>query len=243
MHRIDMRMRLGMLHDSAAQDRMVERERKLAEERKKKAETPTVLTELQQKKQDEEAAKEKAEGGTKKEEKPHVPRIRPLSEAKAIELGANFFSESFIFAVAVGLLVWDSWRSRSKAKDQRELLEDRLDLVEAEVERLRNKYEPNWEALSEKDMDPEPEKYSWYNPAGWWARTDPTFQPPIDVVKDEKKAVSATVAPTSPSKAGDEVAKASSDQQKLSKEELVKKQALNVPIERIDSVSAVNKSR
>jgi hypothetical protein len=80
-----MRMRLGMLHDSAAQDRMVERERKLAEERKKKAETPTVLSELQQKKADEEAAREKTEGGTKKEEKAHMPRIRPLSEAKAIE--------------------------------------------------------------------------------------------------------------------------------------------------------------
>jgi hypothetical protein len=236
-----MRMRLGMLHDSAAQDRMVERERKLAEERKKKAETPTVLTELQQKKQDEEAAREKAEGGTKKEEKPHVPRIRPLSEAKAIELGANFFSESFIFAVAVGLLVWDSWRSRSKAKDQRELLEDRLDIVEAEVERLRNKYEPNWEALSEKE--PEPEKHSWYNPAGWWARTDPTLAPPIDVVKDEKKSVPATASPANPSKADDEAAKPSGNHQKLSKEELVKKQALNVPPERIDSVSAVNKSR
>lgn len=236
-----MRMRLGMLHDSAAQDRMVERERKLAEERKKKAETPTVLTELQQKKQDEEAAREKTEGGTKKEEKPHVPRIRPLSEAKAIELGANFFSESFIFAVAVGLLVWDSWRSRSKAKDQRELLEDRLDIVEAEVERLRNKYEPNWEALSEKES--EPEKYSWYNPAGWWARTEPQPAPPIDVVKDEKKSAPVNAAPASPSKAEGEAVKPSSDEQKLSKEELVKKQALNVPIERIDTVSAVNKSR
>jgi len=236
-----MRMRLGMLHDSAAQDRMVERERKLAEERKKKAETPTVLTELQQKKQDEEVAKEKAEGGTKKEEKPHLPRIRPLSEAKAIELGANFFSESFIFAVAVGLLVWDSWRSRSKAKDQRELLEDRLDIVEAEVERLRNKYEPNWEALSEKE--PEPEKYSWYNPAGWWARTDPKATPAIDVVKDEKKPVPTTAAAVDVPNSDDGAAKPSSAQQKLSKEELVKKQALNVPPERIDSVSAVSKTR
>ena len=239
MHRIDIRMRLGMLHDSAAQDRMVERERKLAEERKKKAETPTVLTELQQKKQDEEAAREKAEGGTKKEEKPHLPRIRPLSEAKAIELGANFFSESFIFAVAVGLLVWDSWRSRSKAKDQRELLEDRLDIVEAEVERLRNKYEPNWEALSEKES--EPEKYSWYNPAGWWARTDSTqSMPAIDVVKDEKKPAPATV---DVSKADDDAVKPISAQQKPNKEELVKKQALNAPPERMDSVSAASKSR
>ncbi|KAM0700287.1 hypothetical protein Q7P35_012007 [Cladosporium inversicolor] len=242
VHRIDMRMRLGMLHDSAAQDRMAERERKLAEERKRKAETPTVLSELEQKKADDEAAREKAEGGTKKEEKPHMPRIRPLSEAKAIELGANFFSESFIFAVAVGLLVWDSWRSRSKAKDQRELLEDRLDIVEAEVDRLRNKYEPNWEALADKE--PEPEKYSWYNPAGWWTRTEPQQLPAIDVIKDQKGAIAAVAAtPHDVSKKSEQAAKPSDDEHKSTKEELVKKQVLNKPPERIDSVVAANKSR
>jgi hypothetical protein len=155
-------------------------------------------------------------------------------------LGANFFSESFIFAVAVGLLVWDSWRSRSKAKDQRELLEDRLDIVEAEVDRLRNKYEPNWEALSDKD--PEPEKYSWYNPAGWWTRTEPKQLPSIDVVKDEKGNVKAIAATDNAPKAEGEAAKPSSEQ-KPTKEELVKKQVLNGPPERIDSVVAINKTR
>ena len=157
-------------------------------------------------------------------------------------LGANFFSESFIFAVAVGLLVWDSWRSRSKAKDQRELLEDRLDIVEAEVERLRNKYEPNWEALADKE--PEPEKYSWYNPAGWWTRTEPQQLPAIDAVKDQTGTVAAvaSTAHNAPKK-GEEVAKSSDDQHKPTKEELVKKQVLNAPPERIDSVVAANKSR
>lgn len=233
-----MRMRLGMLHDSAAQERMAERERKLAEERKKKAETPTVLSEVEQKKKDEEAAKEHAEGGAKPDEKPYRPRIRPLSEAKAIELGANFFSESFIFAVAVGLLVWDSWRSRSKAKDQRELLEDRLDIVEAEVERLRNKYEPNWEAISQ---DPEPEKYSWYNPAGWWARTDPTQVPAIDVAKKVQEAVPAIEAPPRQPKTSDESLKVKIEQQKASKEDAEKQKS--APPERVDSVSAASKSR
>jgi hypothetical protein len=156
-------------------------------------------------------------------------------------LGANFFSESFIFAVAVGLLVWDSWRSRSKAKDQRELLEDRLDIVEAEVDRLRNKYEPNWEALADKE--PEPEKYSWYNPAGWWTRTEPQQLPAIDVVKDQKGSVVAIAATAhNASKTGEEDTKAPSEH-KPTKEELVKKQVLNVPAERIDSVVAANKSR
>lgn len=157
-------------------------------------------------------------------------------------LGANFFSESFIFAVAVGLLVWDSWRSRSKAKDQRELLEDRLDIVEAEVDRLRNKYEPNWEALADKE--PEPEKYSWYNPSGWWARTDPKQLPAIDVIKDQKAPVAAIEAAAhNASKTDEEAAKAKHDQHKPTKEELVKKQVLNAPPERIDSVVAANKSR
>ena len=157
-------------------------------------------------------------------------------------LGANFFSESFIFAVAVGLLVWDSWRSRSKAKDQRELLEDRLDIVEAEVDRLRNKYEPNWEALADKE--PEPEKYSWYNPAGWWTRTEPQQLPAIDVVKDQKAPVAAIAATAhNAPKSGEEAVKASDDQHKPTKEELVKKQVLNAPPERIDSVVAANKSR
>lgn len=157
-------------------------------------------------------------------------------------LGANFFSESFIFAVAVGLLVWDSWRSRSKAKDQRELLEDRLDIVEAEVDRLRNKYEPNWEALADKE--PEPEKYSWYNPAGWWTRTEPQQLPAIDVAKDKTGTVAA-IASTGHNapKKGEEGAKPSDDQHKPTKEELVKKQVLNAPPERIDSVVAANKPR
>jgi hypothetical protein len=132
--------------------------------------------------------------------------------------------------VAVGLLVWDSWRSRSKAKDQRELLEDRLDIVEAEVDRLRNKYEPNWEALSDKE--PEPEKYSWYNPAS----------PAIDVVKDEQGHVKAVTTTENVPKADGETSKPSSEQ-KPTKEDLVKKQVLNVPPERIDSVAAVHKSR
>jgi hypothetical protein len=157
-------------------------------------------------------------------------------------LGANFFSESFIFAVAVGLLVWDSWRSRSKAKDQRELLEDRLDIVEAEVDRLRNKYEPNWEALADKE--PEPEKYSWYNPAGWWMRTEPQQLPAIDVVKDEKGTIAAVAAtPHNAPKKGEEASKQSDGEHKPTKEELVKKQVLNTPPERIDSVVAANKSR
>jgi hypothetical protein len=148
LHRIDMRMRLGILHDAAAQERMHAREAAEAAAKKRQTETPTVRTEAQQK-ADDAAATDLKE---KKAEAPSKPRIRPLSESRAIELGANFLSESFIFGVAVGLLVWDQWRTRRKESTRREGVEDRLDALEdhtrqivalkSEVDRLKSKYEP-----------------------------------------------------------------------------------------------------
>lgn len=169
-----MRMRLGILHDADAQQRMHDREQRAAEERKRKAEIPTVRTEVEQKKHDEEQARAEHEGHAKQDTKktPRV-KIRPLSEAKAIELGANFFSEAFIFAVAAGLLVWDSWRSRKKASQRRDDVAERLSELEAEVGRLRSRYEPQLDDnLGLKGKKAE-KGYSWYNPAGWFARNEP----------------------------------------------------------------------
>ncbi|KAH0169282.1 hypothetical protein KCU67_g3135, partial [Aureobasidium melanogenum] len=147
LHRVDMRMRLGILHDAAAQERMHAREAAEAAAKKRQSEAPTVKTEAQQKADDAAAADLKE----KRSEAPSKPRIRPLSESRAIELGANFLSESFIFGVAVGLLVWDQWRSRRKESTRREGVEDRLDALEdhtrqivelkSEVARLKSKYE------------------------------------------------------------------------------------------------------
>jgi hypothetical protein len=148
LHRVDMRMRLGILHDAAAQERMHAREAAEALVKKRQSETPTVRTEAQQQADDAAAADLK----DKESKAPPKPRIRPLSETRAIELGANFLSESFIFAVAVGLLVWDQWRTRRKENTRREGIDDRLEALEdhtrqifalqAEVERLKSKYEP-----------------------------------------------------------------------------------------------------
>lgn len=165
-----MRMRLGILHDPEAQQRMHDREVKLAEEKKKKAETPTVRTAEEQKKFEEQQAKEAR--GEKKEESQKRPKIKPLSETRAIELGANFFSEAFIFGVAVGLLVWDSWRSRSKEKDRRDDVKERIEQLEAEVESIRSKIDPDLETLHDLSERIQAAKarrnsFSWYNPAGW----------------------------------------------------------------------------
>lgn len=143
-----MRMRLGILHDSAAQDRMHAREAAEAAAKKKAAETPTVKTEAQIKAEEAEAAEEK-----KNPEKPKVykPKIRPLSEARAIELGANFIAESFVFLVALGCIFAERIYSGRKESTRRDELGERLQALEdhigkvsyleSEVKRLRAKYE------------------------------------------------------------------------------------------------------
>ncbi|KAM3419677.1 OPA3-like protein [Cercospora zeina] len=176
VHRIDMRMRLGILHDPDAQQRMHEREQRLAEEKQRKAEQPTVRTELEQKKHDEQKAQEAADAmaGKPKEEqhKSSKPKIRPLSEARAIELGANFFSEAFIFMVAVGLLLAENYRRSAKESDRRDEVAERLEELEATVLELRSKIDPNLETLNqlhEREQAAKEKKQttSWWNPRGW----------------------------------------------------------------------------
>jgi optic atrophy 3 protein len=132
-----MRLRLGLLQDPAAIDRQIERELKEAEAKRKKDAMPTVKTEAETK-ADEEARKrerQQVKEHVKAQQKP--PRIRPLSEAKAIETGANFISETFLFLVAAGAVVFESWRSRRKESNRREGIDDRLEDLEKERAEMR----------------------------------------------------------------------------------------------------------
>ena len=81
-----MRFRLGLLQDSAALERQAAREAAEAQAKKHKSEAPTVKTEAQTK-ADEAAEvrfKESIEKAAKESKK--LPKIRPLSEAKAIDV-------------------------------------------------------------------------------------------------------------------------------------------------------------
>lgn len=143
------------------------REAAEAAARKKRAETPTVLTEAQQKAAEAEAAEREKEA-EKDKAKPAQPKIRPLSESRAIELGANFLAESFIFGVAAGLLIWDQWRTRRKESTRREGIEERLDALEeaaksvpglhAEIQRLKSSYEPDDTNISDEESASNNEK-------------------------------------------------------------------------------------
>lgn len=188
-------MRLGILHDSEAQQRMHDREQQLAKERKRKLESPTVRTEEEQKKHDEEKSKPEQDVEKRKESKAPKVVIRPLSEGKAIELGANFFSEAFIFAVAAGLLVWDSWRSRAKESARRDDVAERLDQLEEAVHQLEMKHDPDLRELKEKLRRLPERQYRWYNPVGWFARRESEV-----VEEEETPAIDAKVAKQEASK-------------------------------------------
>ncbi|KAF8245887.1 hypothetical protein K440DRAFT_462671, partial [Wilcoxina mikolae CBS 423.85] len=131
LHRIDMRLRLGLLRDTSAnleKAEAAEKKRRVDETLRKMKEAETLhdrvrsdvpVSPLH-------AAKEKEkEGG-----KVVAPRIRPLSERKAIDAGANFISEAFLFAVAGGLILFENVRSRRKEASRRDTVRERLELLE-----------------------------------------------------------------------------------------------------------------
>ncbi|KAL9619554.1 MAG: hypothetical protein Q9160_005830 [Pyrenula sp. 1 TL-2023] len=131
VHRYDMTLRLGLLRDT---ETIRAQEARAAEEARADRHKHTVQgpkTEEQTK------ADEDAGHDTKKREevrkKKREPKIRPLSEAKAIETGANFFSEMFIYMVGVGLIGFEFFRSKSKESNRREDVTDRIvELEESE---------------------------------------------------------------------------------------------------------------
>ncbi|RAR15610.1 optic atrophy 3-like protein [Stemphylium lycopersici] len=140
LHRVDMRMRLGLLQDPAVIDRQIKKEVALAEARRKEAAAPTVLTEEEMKAEEALTEKER-EAIRKKAEERTRPRIRPLSEQKAIEMGANFAAETFIFAVGIAVILVEQWRQRRKARNARDDIREDLEEVQAELKAVKAEFE------------------------------------------------------------------------------------------------------
>lgn len=148
-----MRMRLGLLQDPAVIDRQIKKEVALAEAARKKAAAPTVMTE-EEMKADEALTDKEREAIKKKMEERTKPRIRPLSEQKAIETGANFASETFIFAVGIGVIVFEQWRQRRKAKTARDDIREDLEELQLELKAVKAELE-EWKT---KHPEPAPSK-------------------------------------------------------------------------------------
>ncbi|KZP25924.1 OPA3-domain-containing protein [Athelia psychrophila] len=83
---------------------------------------------------------------------PARSNVKPLSEARAIENGANALAEGFLFGVAALLILGETWRSsRSQSKrrdnidDQLEELAEKLSELTTRVETVAGEYEGRWE--------------------------------------------------------------------------------------------------
>ena len=172
-----MRLRLGNLRDTSVSRRQAEAD---AAVRKFKPKSPTAKTEAEAKAEEEAIAKAQAiaSESTKPTPKPH---IRPLSEAKAIESGANFLSESFLFLVAGGLIVFETMRSRRKEATRREDLDDRLtELQQSETAARRALVTLEKEVLHLKSKHGESVKSGHVLSRDIWETED------LGVVEDEK---------------------------------------------------------
>ncbi|KAG6888332.1 hypothetical protein C0992_008796 [Termitomyces sp. T32_za158] len=86
--------------------------------------------------------------------------IRPLSETRAIENGANALAEGFLFTVAAALIIGESWRSSQKQSKRRDDVDDQLDSLGTQVTELTTRVkeiEARWEdeMQSEKQRNDE----------------------------------------------------------------------------------------
>ncbi len=125
-----MRWRIGLLQDAAAIERQVAKEAAAdAAKKHKHTNISTVKTEAQSKSEEDAAARAAKEGSEPSKPRPK-PKIRPLTEAKAIETGANFISEGFLFGVAASLILFESWRQGRKSNQRRNDVAERLNELE-----------------------------------------------------------------------------------------------------------------
>ena len=182
LHRIDMRMRLGLLQDPAVIDRQIKKEVQAAEAARQKAATPTVKTEAEMIAEEAMTEKER-EAIRKKAEERTKPRIRPLSEQKAIETGANFVAETFIFAVGIGVIVVEQWRQRRKARNARDDIREDLDELQTELKTVKAELEEM------KARHPEPVPSGGV--LGFWKGGSKTTTKQVDETPVERKSPTA----------------------------------------------------
>ncbi len=83
-------------------------------------------------------------------ETPTARHLRPLSETRAIENGANFLAEGFLFVIAAGLIVGESWRSSRNESRRRVDVGEALEGLQVRVGELAARLESWEDALAEE---------------------------------------------------------------------------------------------
>ncbi|KAH9857468.1 OPA3-domain-containing protein [Lenzites betulinus] len=120
--------------------------------------------------------------------------VRPLSETRAIENGANALAEGFLFTVAAGMIVAEAWRSSRSQTKRRDAVDDSLDALSENVQRLSERvdslqrsYEERFEeqALRHDEIARILQRVVEIGLRGGWAEFEgtPLPLPRIDLVK------------------------------------------------------------
>ncbi len=177
-----MRFRLGLLQDTK------EIEKQIAKDAADAQKPPTVRTEAEMKR-----AEARAKDPDREKLKPKKPKIKPLPEAKAIELGANFVSETFLLAVGIALILFENARRgrQETKKDEGQIREidelkktvrlqtQALKEVEKEILRPRSKDATpgatSHRILPKELREPEDEEKSAEPRATGWLSWVPSF--------------------------------------------------------------------
>ncbi|KAF7289270.1 OPA3-domain-containing protein [Mycena indigotica] len=76
--------------------------------------------------------------------------IRPLSETKAIENGANALAEGFLFSVAAVLILGETYRSSRSQSKRRDVVDDHIEDLAAKVGELTTKVNSLTETFEER---------------------------------------------------------------------------------------------
>ncbi|KAJ3514041.1 hypothetical protein NLJ89_g2602 [Agrocybe chaxingu] len=86
--------------------------------------------------------------------------IRPLSEAKAIENGANFLAEGFLFSVAASLIIGETWRSSRNQSKRRDSVDDSLEDLGERIAALNTRVD-DLVKVWEEERDAERQRHVW----------------------------------------------------------------------------------
>ncbi|KIK69768.1 hypothetical protein GYMLUDRAFT_212602 [Collybiopsis luxurians FD-317 M1] len=82
--------------------------------------------------------------------------IRPLSETKAIDSGANALAEGFLFSVAAALILGETYRTARNQNKRRDDVDDKLENLENAVSLLRTQmgeWQQRWEEEQQRNDD------------------------------------------------------------------------------------------
>jgi optic atrophy 3 protein len=82
--------------------------------------------------------------------------IKPLDEAKAVEVGSEFIGEALVFIVAGTLLVMDQLNNRQKEQERRNEVERRFGELYVELSKLREQVSQQHQKIEQIERQPKP---------------------------------------------------------------------------------------